>query len=113
VKAAEKCRSQAVTKADLIAVIADKLKFPWARAELLLDVVFGCLEQSMSRGEKIEIRSFGRFTVRQYRAYDGRNPRTGAVVQVKPKRLASFKVGRELRERVNGGRRPTERAAGA
>ena len=44
-----------MTKADLIAIIADKLKFPWARAELLVDVVFGCMEQSMSRGEKIEV----------------------------------------------------------
>ena len=68
VKVAEKCRSQTVsmTKADLITVIADKLRFSWARAELLVDVVFGHLEQSMSRGEKIEIRNFGRFTVRQY-----------------------------------------------
>ena len=93
-----------MTKSNLITVIADKLKFPWARAELLVDVVFGCMEQSMSRGEKIEIRGFGRFTVRQYRAYDGRNPRTGAIVPVKPKRLAFFKVGREMRERVNHGR---------
>ena len=46
-----------MTKADLITIITDKLKFPWARAELLVDVVFGCLEQSMSRGEKIEIRA--------------------------------------------------------
>ena len=44
-----------MTKADVIAVIADKLKFPWARAELLVDVVFDCMEQSMSRGEKIEV----------------------------------------------------------
>ena len=46
-----------MTKADLITIIANKLKFPWARAELLVDAVFGCLEQSMSRGEKIEIRA--------------------------------------------------------
>ena len=46
-----------MTKVDLIAVIADKLKFPWASAELLVDAVFGCLEQSMSRGEKIEVRA--------------------------------------------------------
>jgi integration host factor subunit beta len=46
--------------------------------------------------------------VRQYRAYDGRNPRTGATVHVKPKRLAFFKVGKELRERVNDGRGPTD-----
>ena len=102
-----------MTKADLITVIADKVKFPWARAEMLVDVVFGFMERSMSRGEKIEIRGFGSFTVRQYRAYDGRNPRTGAIVPVRPKRLAFFKVGRELRERVNGGRRSTEGAAGA
>jgi hypothetical protein len=59
VKVAEKCKSQTVsmTKADLITIIADRLKFPWARAELLVDVVLGCLEQSMSRGEKIEIRA--------------------------------------------------------
>ena len=100
-----------MTKADLITIIADKLKFPWARAELLVDVVFGCMEQSMSRGEKIEIRGFGSFTVRQYRAYHGRNPRTGAIVPIKPKRLAFFKVGKELRERVNDGRRSTERSA--
>ena len=101
-----------MTKADLIAVVADKLKFPWARAELLVDVVFDCMEQSMSRGEKIEIRGFGTFTVRQYRAYHGRNPRTGAVVPVKPKRLAFFKVGKEMRERVNDGLRSSQAAEG-
>ena len=96
-----------MTKGDFIAVIADKPKFPWARAELLVDVVFDCIEQSMSRGEKIEIRGFGTFQVRSYRAYRGRNPRTGAIVPVKPKRLAFFKVGKELSERVNHGRRST------
>jgi integration host factor subunit beta len=101
-----------MTKADLIAVIADKLKFPWARAELLVDVVFGCMEQSIRRGEKIEIRGFGSFTVRQYRAYDGRNPRSGGTVHVKPKRLAFFKVSKEMRERVNDGRRSTGSQAG-
>ena len=59
VKTTKECKRHAVsmTKADLIAVIADKFKFPWARAELLVDVVFDCMEQSMSRGEKIEIRA--------------------------------------------------------
>jgi integration host factor subunit beta len=111
-KVAEECKSQTVsmTKADLIAIIADKLKFPSARAELLVDVVFDCMEQSMSRGQKIEIRGFGSFTVRQYRAYDGRNPRTGAIVPVKPKRLAFFKVGKEMRERVKKGLRSNQAA---
>jgi integration host factor subunit beta len=100
-----------MTKADLIAVIADKLKFPWARAELLVDHIFSSMSDSLMRGEKIEIRGFGNFTVRQYRAYDGRNPRTGATVNVKPKRLAFFKVGKEMRERVNKGRRSNQAAA--
>lgn len=93
-----------MTKADLIAVVADKLKFPWARAELLVDQIFSCMTQALQQGEGIEIRGFGSFTVREYKAYEGRNPRTGDTVHVKPKRLAFFKVGKELRERVNQGR---------
>lgn len=100
-----------MTKADLIAVVADKLKFPWARAELLVDQVFYCMTQALQQGEGIEIRGFGSFTVRDYKAYEGRNPRTGDTVQVKPKRLAFFKVGKELRERVN--QRQTGTADGA
>ena len=93
-----------MTKADLIAVVADKLKFPWARAELLVDQIFACMTSALQQGEGIEIRGFGSFTVRSYRAYEGRNPRTGDTVHVRPKRLAFFKVGKELRERVNQGR---------
>ncbi|MFO7626882.1 MAG: HU family DNA-binding protein, partial [Candidatus Fermentibacteraceae bacterium] len=51
-----------------------------------------------------EIRGFGSFEIRQYNAYEGRNPRTGAKVDVQPKRLPFFKVGKELKERVNSGR---------
>jgi integration host factor subunit beta len=90
-----------MTKADLIAAIAGKLKCPWARAELLVDQIFVSMVDTLKRGEGIEIRGFGSFTVRQYKAYEGRNPRTGEAVNVKPKRLAFFKVGKELRERVN------------
>jgi len=97
-----------MTKADLIAVIAEKLKFPWARAEVLVDEVFEAMVEALKRGEGIEIRGFGSFTIRQYKAYEGRNPRTGETVQVKPKRLAFFKVGKELRERVNEGRSDSE-----
>lgn len=93
-----------MTKADLIAVVAEKLKFPWARAELLVDQIFASMSDALMRGDGIEIRGFGSFTVREYRAYNGRNPRTGETVHVKPKRLAFFKVGKELRERVNEGR---------
>lgn len=115
VKIVGKCRSQTVsmTKADFIAVIANKLKFPWARAELLVDTVFDCLEQSIRGGEKIEVRGFGTFQVRSYRGYKGRNPRTGQVVEVRAKRLPHFKVSIELAARVNKGRRSSRVAVAA
>jgi len=60
--------------------------------------------EALRRGDGIEIRGFGSFSIREYKEYEGRNPRTGETVHVKPKRLAFFKVGKELRERVNDGR---------
>jgi len=79
-------------------------KLPKGRAELLVNTIFDCLEQSLRRGERIEIRGFGSFELRSYRPYEGRNPRTGVRVSVQPKRLPFFKVGKELKERVNEGR---------
>ena len=93
-----------MTKADLIALVAEKLKFPWGRAELVVDHIFDSMVDALKQGDGIEIRGFGSFTIRTYDAYEGRNPRTGETVHVKPKRLAFFKVGKELRERVNDGR---------
>ena len=98
-----------MTKADLIAVIADRLRLPSARAELLVDTIFDSLVQSIHRGEKIELRGFGTFHVREYKSYVGRNPRSGQVVEVKPKRLPHFKVSIELATRINQtcGSKPT------
>src|SRR5256885_10045868 len=90
-----------MTKSDLIEHLCQVQKLPKGRAELLVNTIFDCLEQSLRRGERIEIRGFGSFEIRHYRAYQGRNPRTGSTVAVKPKRLPFFKVGKELKERVN------------
>ncbi len=90
-----------MTKSDLIEHLCQVEKLPKGRAELLVNTIFDCLEQSLKRGERIEIRGFGSFEIRNYRAYQGRNPRTGSTVAVKPKRLPFFKVGKELKERVN------------
>ena len=73
------------------------------RAEAIVNAIFDSMEQALKRGERIEIRGLGSFEVRSYKAYDGRNPRTGSRVEVKPKRLPFFKVGKELKERVNEG----------
>ena len=93
-----------MTKADLIDTVAEKLKLPRGRAELLVAQVFDSMVEALRRGDGIEIRGFGSFSIREYKEYEGRNPRTGETVHVKPKRLAFFKVGKELRERVNDGR---------
>ena len=55
----------------------------------------------MERGERVEVRGFGSFGVRSYKSYKGRNPKTGEIVDVPPKRLPFFKVGKELKEMVN------------
>jgi integration host factor subunit beta len=100
-----------MTKSDLIDVLCETQKLPKGRAELLVHVIFDALEAALKRGERIEIRGFGSFELRSYRGYDGRNPRTGSAVAVRPKRLPFFKVGKELKERVNEGGTAAPRAS--
>lgn len=91
-----------VTKSELIERISEKLKLPNGKAEQIVNCVFDSMVKALQEGEGIEIRGFGSFTVREYKAYEGRNPRTGETVHVAPKKLPFFKVGKDLRERVNG-----------
>ncbi|MBL4636878.1 MAG: integration host factor subunit beta [Kofleriaceae bacterium] len=93
--------SGTVTKSELIEHISEQLKLPTGKAEQIVNCVFDSMVKALQDGDGIEIRGFGSFTVRDYKAYEGRNPRTGATVQVAPKRLPFFKVGKDLRERVN------------
>jgi integration host factor subunit beta len=100
-----------MTKSELIEAVAGRLKLPKGKAELVVNCVFESMVDSLNRNEGIEIRGFGSFTVRQYKAYEGRNPRTGEPVHVKPKRLPFFKVGKDLRERVDN--QPADASAAA
>ena len=93
-----------MTKSELIERIAENLKLPAGKAEAIVNCVFDSMVAALVRGEGIEIRGLGSFTVRDYKSYEGRNPRTGEPVHVAPKRLPFFKVGKELRERVNKSR---------
>ena len=93
-----------MTKSELIETVAGKLKLPKGKAELIVNCIFDSMEDALKKGERIEIRGFGSFEIRHYKAYEGRNPRTGEKVDVRPKRLPFFKVGKELKERVNDGR---------
>lgn len=88
------------TKSELIDAVAASAHVPRGRAEQVVNRIFDALSDALARGEGVELRGFGTFSVRDYPAYDGRNPRTGEPVHVKPKRLPVFKVGKELRQRV-------------
>jgi integration host factor subunit beta len=93
-----------MTKSELIDALAERSELTKARAELVVNCVFDAMTESLQRGEGIEIRGFGSFTVRPYKPYSGRNPRTGEPVEVPAKRLPFFKVGKELKELVNNSR---------
>ena len=93
-----------MTKSELIEAIAARGDLTKARAETVVNCVFDAMTEALQKGEGIEIRGFGSFTVRPYKPYDGRNPRTGQPVPVPAKRLPFFKVGKELKELVNSSR---------
>lgn len=92
--------AKAMTKSNLINRMCEACAVPTGRSEQIVNAIFNALEEALKRGERVEIRGFGSFEVRDYRGYVGRNPRTGSTVEVKAKRLAFFKVGKELKDRV-------------
>ena len=92
-----------MTKSDLVQMLSEKLgTLTKKECEVIVDTVFHNMRDALQRGEKIEIRGFGSFTVRVRRAKEGRNPKTGEKVFIPEKRIPFFKVGKELREMVNG-----------
>ena len=90
-----------MTKSELIEAVAGRTKMTKSSAEMVVNAVFETMAEALIGGKGIEIRGFGSFTVRNYRAYSGRNPRTGANVDVTPKRLPFFRVGKEMKQLVN------------
>ncbi len=91
-------------KSDLVNIIIAKRGLTQKQAEATVETVFGCMRDALVNGENIEIRGLGAFHVKHYPGYPGRNPKTGEVIQVKPKRGVLFRTGKELRERVNAGK---------
>lgn len=90
-----------MTKADLINKIAEKANITRVKAEIVVNTVFDSMVDALMKDHRIEIRGFGSFVNRQYDAYQGRNPRTGEVINVGQKKLPFFKVGKELKDDVN------------
>ena len=90
-----------MTKSDLIAALAAKENLTDKQATEIINLILTGFTDVLKNGDRIEIRGFGSYAVRQYRAYTGRNPKTGKTTAVKPKKIPFFKVGKKLKERVN------------
>lgn len=94
-------RELTVTKANLIEELAKVANLTKKDSETIVDTVFDTITEALAKGDKVELRGFGSFRIRQRRARRGRNPKTGASINVPPKRVPFFKVGKELRQLVN------------
>ena len=92
-----------MTKSELIETVVEQGDYPRRQVELAVNTIFDAMVAALADGERIEIRGFGNFTVRHYEAYVGRNPKSGEPVRVPEKQMPFFKVGKDLRERINNG----------
>jgi integration host factor subunit beta len=91
-----------MTKSELVQLLAARNPDLLQRdAELIVSTVFDQIGEALARGERVELRGFGSFSVKQREARQGRNPRTGKAVAVAAKNIPAFKTGKQLRERLN------------
>ncbi len=90
-----------MNKSHLVELLAKTENLKLKTAEDIVNTVFKEMEKSLIRGRRIEIRGLGSFKIKQYDSYNGRNPKTGDIIKVEGKKLPFFKVGRELKDRVD------------
>ncbi len=91
-----------MNKSDLVNALAREAQLPVRKTEEIVNLAFEIMSRTLIKGDRIEIRGFGSFELREYEDYTGRNPKTGKKIAVSSKKLPFFKVGKELREKVNG-----------
>lgn len=93
-----------MTKSELIQHLAERNPHLYMRdIEKIVNTIFDEITSALARGDRVELRGFGAFSVKERNSRTGRNPRTGDSVFVEAKRLPFFKTGKALRERLNGG----------
>jgi integration host factor subunit beta len=90
-----------MTKAELVEEVSRVSDLTKKHSEVIVDTVFHSIIEALQRGEKIELRGFGSFRLRKREPRKGRNPKTGARVDVPPKRVPYFKPGKELKDLIN------------
>ena len=90
-----------MNKSQLIEELSERTGHSPKLTDQTVRIFFDRMKNALSAGDKVEIRGFGSFTLKKYRGYFGRNPKTGETVEVKPKQLPVFRTGKDLRSRVN------------
>jgi len=91
-----------MTKAELVEEVARVSELTKKHSEIIVNTVFDSIVEALRKDDKIELRGFGSFRIRQRRSRQGRNPKTGDKVDVPAKRIPYFKPGKELKELING-----------
>jgi integration host factor subunit beta len=90
-----------MTKAELVEKVADKIQLTKKQTEAVVNILLSSITEALSEGDKVELRGFGSFRIRNRNPREGRNPKTGDTVQIPAKRVPFFKAGKELREMVD------------
>ncbi len=89
-----------MNKIDIVNELSEKTNLNQKVAKVVVDTIIDAIKRAIATGERVEIRGFGSFSLRNYKSYMGRNPKNGDLVHVPEKKLPYFKVGKELRETV-------------
>ena len=100
-----------MNKSQLIEKLSLKSSYHPRVADKVVRIFFDSIKTALKSGDRIEIRGFGSFVLKEYEGYIGRNPKTGAKVKVPPKKLPVFRTGKDLKERVNSTTDPNEQAS--
>ena len=90
-----------MTRAELVDAVRKETGLTRIKAEEVVELFFDEMSRALAKGDRLEIRGFCSFYVKDYKGYTGRNPKTGRSIQVKPKKLPFFKCGKELKEGVD------------
>jgi len=90
-----------MTKAELIEALSTEAGLTRSKAQQAVKVFFDGISNTLTNNDRVEIRGFCSFFVKQYKGYTGKNPKTGESIRVKPKKLPFFKCGNELKEMVD------------
>jgi integration host factor subunit beta len=90
-----------MNKSDLVHALTKETGLTKGKAEQVVELFFDQMAETLARDDRVELRGFCSIFVKAYKGYTGRNPKTGVVTQIQPKKLPFFKCGKELKERVD------------